>query len=211
VKTSNTQNGSEDQASRVDFLGEESDNLTVDRTQGIKTISVGYCNMLPERAKIANRRMLIGRIGGMIRGTERQLRNPEAVQNAKSAEDKERIADYGIALVGDFNADVIGDDGEVTAEFADVGFAYLPGGFHEATLSKFAAVCDATPDGQNPVLGPFSTFIWAEPATNPRGYRYVLTNAQRVNKQLNDLRRAMQREAILVAHATQQQLMLPAR
>lgn len=188
-----------------DIYGADNPALSYDPTQGIKTISVGYCNMLPERAKIADAKVLIGRIGGTIRGTEQQIRNPEAV--AKGA-----APDYGTALVGNFNADVYGDGGEVIAEYAEVGYCYLPGGFQENTIARFADVCDATPADETPKLT-FSAFIWAEPSSNPRGYRYVLTSAQRVDKQLQDLRRRMQQEAVMVARiaANMPQLALPSR
>src|SRR5882672_9791797 len=88
-----------------DFFGQENDRLTLDRAAGIKTISVGYTNMLPERCVTAGKKTLIGRIGGRMFGVERQLRNPDAVAKAKNAADAERIADYGTALVGSFNAD----------------------------------------------------------------------------------------------------------
>ncbi len=190
----NRTNGAGQVPNEEDFFGQENDRLTLDRAAGIKTISVGYCNMLPERCVTAGRKILIGRIGGRVFGVERQLRNPDAVAKAKTAADAERIADYGTALVGSFNADVYSDGGEVTAEFADSGFCYLPGGFQEGMLARFA--------GMDPAVqakgASFSVFIWAEPYANPRGYRYVLTNAIRVDRSIADMRRRMQQEAVLV-------------
>jgi len=177
-----------------DFFGQENSRVTIDRAASIKTISVGYCNMLPERCVTAGRKVLIGRIGGRMFGVERQLRNPDAVGKAKNAADAERIADYGTALVGNFNADVYGDGGEVTAEFADSGFCYLPTGQQESMLARFAGLPPEVQAGG----APFSVFIWAEPYANPRGYRYVLTNAIRVDRSIADMRRRMQQEAVMV-------------
>lgn len=236
ARSSHNENGAENQPSELgeDFFGVENERLGVDRAQSIKTISVAYCGMMPDRCRMLNNgaggSLIIGRIGGTMFGVEQQLRNPEAVNNAKTAEEKEKIADWGTAMVGNFNADVIGgggagEVGEIIGEFADVGYCYLPGGFHEGVLSRFAKEADAAirADEQWKANNPgqsreptrpsvtFSVFIHAESYKNPRGYRYFLTNAMRVDKAISDMRRRMQQEAILVARDSNRQLALPAR
>lgn len=184
-----------------DFLGGSEDEKEFARESQIKTISTGYCNFNGERAKIANAPVLCGRIGGVIMGTERQLRNPEAVEKAiRDKKPVEDVAEYGIALVGNFNADVYDDDGVVTAEYADCGFCYLPSGFHEAALSKFQGLDDeAIQRGM-----PFSAFVIAIPRSNLRGYSWELKAAARVDKNRVTMARLMQQEARLaLAHIGQ--------
>lgn len=173
-----------------DFLGRpDATDRTIDTAQRIKTLSVGYCAMNPERAKIANKRILIGRMGGTAFGVERQLRNPETA--TKSPE----LAEYGQALAGNFNADVYSDDGEIIAEYTDAGFLYFPTGHQEAALARLQKMSDQ--ERERGMV--FSAFIYAEPAQNPRGYRYMLMNAMRVEEGIRDARRALQQEAALIA------------
>lgn len=175
-----------------EFLGDaDATGYTVDSTLGIKTISPGYCGLNAERAKIANKRVLLGRIGGTMFGVADQVRNPQEV--AKGAP-----PDIGIALVGDFDCDKYADDyaktGEIEQSFSG-GFCYLPGGFQEGELSRFAKLtAEEQAAGHR-----FAYFIGAEPATNMRGYRYVLMNALRVRIDEQSVRARMRQEAALIA------------
>ena len=192
--TRRSDNGSQESQEAVnptDFLGLDNDGLVVDTTSQTKTISTGYCAFNGERAKIKNRPVLCGRIGGTAMGTERQLRNPDvAVKNPEAAE-------YGVALVGNFNADVYEDDGEVVAEFANVGFCYLPSGFHEAALARFADTVADAEDGNKRMV--FSAFVWAVPRSNSRGYGWILRNAMRIEKGVKTLHSMMAAEARMIA------------
>jgi hypothetical protein len=169
------------------FLGDATDtSKVVDNTIVIKTISTGYCKFNPERSKIAGKLMVLGRIGGVMMGVEEQARNPEGISKGEEA-------DNGLAMVGEFFADVYGDDGEVM-EYAG-GYCYMPGGMHEAILSRFQRL---SPEAQLKGLR-FSYFIGAEPRGNPRGYGYVCQNAERVEMLETSIAQRLKREAALIA------------
>jgi hypothetical protein len=168
-----------------EFLGVEEAQRVVDTTIVIKTIATGYCSFNPARAQIAKTRVVLGRMGGTIHGVEDQVRNPEEVLKGKDP-------DIGVAMVGEFFADVYGEDGEVT-EYAG-GYCYMPGGMHQGILARFSKL---SPEQQLKGMR-FSYFIASEPRGNPRGYGYVCQNAERVEEIENTIQKALKREAALI-------------
>lgn len=189
-----TQHNDDDAQNQVpdDFYGDEAaENRTVDTTSVVKTISAGYCAFLPERAIVAKGKTLLGRIGGTMFGVDFQLRNVKDHADKGYTPETHPEA-FGRAMVGDFNADRFNDDGSI--DFFEGGFCYLPGGFQERALARFQQLSDEEKSrGMT-----FSAFIFAEPAGNPRGFRYVLENAMRVVQDERMLVTRLRREALLV-------------
>lgn len=192
AKTQDSDGTSPNQEEFVDetqFLGnEDAEDRAVDNRILIKTITMASIEAQPERAVIAKRRTLLCRVGGIIMGTEQQLRD---VAKAGKVSPDTHPEEYGTALVGQFGADVINDDGEILSSYRS-GFCYLPGGFQEGELARFAKWRDYD-RGM-----PMSYFFAAEPSGNPRGYRYVAMNAQRVDTFEQDVLQRLRAEAAIV-------------
>lgn len=138
-----------------------------------KTITPSRINAIAERCKLADggrgATVLLFRCAGIIRGI--------AVETMPDKPDQEFQV-----LVGEFEADVYGDrfseDGmpEILSRWA-APQCYLPGGFHEGMLKRLNE--RTTPDTPNPTIN-FNFEFASTPAPNPRGYRWIARNLDKV-------------------------------
>lgn len=158
--------------------------LRIDQRIHRKTITTTSIRCNAELAKLRNVALRMCRISGVISGTAIQW-NPEHTQEFE-------------ALSGEFEAEVFEQGADFPGAVYYGGYCYLPGGIHEASLSRFKrAMQNAAPDVEMITQG-FSLFLYAEPANNPRGYSWFATNAMRQLKTSPDVFDAFRKEAARV-------------
>lgn len=173
MKHSDTENQNQE-TDRGTFEGEPRrvDDLRLYR----KTITPATIESQPERCVVAKAPTLLFRVRGEARGTNLEQ---------KMAGDKV-VAEFN-ALVGEFTAFVYEDNPQTRAYAMGqanlpavsatyyAGQCYLPTGFHEAKLTELAGALEA----EFPYIR-FDYEFAAEPASNPRGYRWIARNLEQI-------------------------------
>lgn len=173
MKTDNGQNAQAQEAN-AQFMGAAEIEGQIDRRIYRKTLTPSTMESVPERCITLKRPVMLFRISGDVRGTARE----PLTADINKPEDQRQ---YFTALVGEFEADVYGDDVEKTGEILATyygGQAYLPTGFHEAVLTQFSNRCDEAAEAGNDPSLQFSLEFAAEPTgnSNTRGYRWIARN-----------------------------------
>ncbi len=166
-----------------EFVGAADAQAIVDQRIYRKTLTMATIGAAPERAKTQQRVVLLCRIAGEVRGTAREC----SAEEMKKPEDQR---EYFTALVGQFEADVYDDNGEVVSYAG--GQCYLPTGFHEAVLTELTRAIEANGDSG---FARFNLEFAASDKTKaPAGYSYMARNLNRVRVDPNDALAIMRRE-----------------
>lgn len=153
----------------------------IDRRIYQKTLTIARIGAAPERAKTLKQQVLLCRIAGEVRGV--------AVESLPDDPDTTFTA-----LVGEFEADVYSNDGEVTTYYG--GQCYLPI-LQEAVLTRLQRETEMNPD--NPSVR-FNLQFASEPWGNPAGYRYVARNVDPIAKRVDELQKMRERANLITAH-----------
>lgn len=171
-----------DTGTQGEFVSESQAETAIDRRIHRKTLTMATIGAAPERAKTKQQTVMLCRIAGEARGTAREC----SAEEMKKPEDQR---EYFLALVGQFEADVYDDDGEILS-FAG-GQCYLPTGFHEAVLTELTRSIEASGDQGR---ARFNLEFAAQPRPNPAGYGYVARNLNRIVVDDNDMLAIMRRQ-----------------
>lgn len=166
----NTKHDDPAQGSSID----DADDLLFDGREVRKTITPTNINAFPERAKQHNRQMLVytcmGEIDGLV-----DLTSPTS-------------GEVFTALQGDFEAIVYDDEGTVKS-VAKAPLCYLPSGCHENMVAAWEKWNERTAAEEHPKQPAFALDFYAEPAANPRGYRWMWKNRLRYDGDTDRLSR----------------------
>ena len=194
MKSDNPQNGAAQDPSSEYVSESGAENMVADQRIYRKTLTMATIEALPQRCIVAKKIIPLCRWGGLVRGTVQEWKAEDA---NKPMSEREIFT----GLVGEFEADVFSDDGEVFTFYG--GQTYLPKGFHEAVLSQFQSVCDAALKEKS-AISPTTRFnleFAAEPTGKGVGYRYLARNMDPVLRRTDELELMRVRARLARQHA----------